>query len=64
MTLRTAYNEQADQYEVLDDVEGVPIVFAFVDGGTVRGRIANAQAQTTSEAGAEGEPATPAGGQV
>lgn len=54
MTLRTAYNEEHDQYELLDDVEGVSIVFASVPGGDVRSRIANQQAQGEQQQ-AEGE---------
>jgi hypothetical protein len=64
VTLRTQYDEAADIYELVDDIEGVPVAFAFVEGGHVRGRIENAKAsqlatpaKQTTEPQAEAQPA-------
>lgn len=44
MSVRVDYDEEADLYRLVDDVDGVPITFAHVEGGTVRGHVENVKA--------------------
>lgn len=48
MTPRTKYVEEYDAYELVDEVEGVEIVFSRLDGPAVRSQIENAKENETA----------------
>jgi len=58
VSVRTEYDEAADLYLLVDDVDGVPITFAHVEGGTVRGHVENAKASQIASPANQPEAAT------
>lgn len=53
MTVSTQYVEEYDAYELVDEIEGVPVVFARLEGSAVRAHIENVKA-TEEQSGTTG----------